>query len=407
MSTPWTARPMTRRSMLAGLGLGSAVALAACTTGASGSAGSSTGAASSTPTKPKAPDATITVSVPDGAADQPPTVPLTVTAAGGTLDVVTVSTPDGAAIAGQIDPATATWTPTEPLAYGAAYTVLATATNADNSATQVTSKFTTIAPTAQIYPGIGPLDGTTVGIAMPVRVYFDHAVTDRKAIEQQLTVTSTPAQPGAWCWFGDKEVHWRPQEYWQAGTKVQVDVKIFGVNAGGGAWGKTNRTISFKVGAAKVSRCDTNEHQLHCFENGQLVRSIPVAAGKEEQGRYTHSGIHVVIDKKEKMTMDSTTYGLALDAGGYQTEVEWATRISNNGEFVHAAPWSIADQGVRNVSHGCLNASPENAQWFQKWSQIGDPVEITGTPVPLTEADGDIFDWVIDWPTWQQGSANK
>ncbi|WP_228389151.1 L,D-transpeptidase [Cumulibacter manganitolerans] len=407
MSTPWTARPMTRRSLLAGLGLGSAVALAACTTGAAGGSGRPSASTSPTPTKPKLPDATISVSVPDGAADQPPTVPLTVTAAGGTLDVVTVSTADGAKIEGKIDPATATWTASEPLAYDAKYTVLATATNADNSATQVTSKFSTVAPTARIYPGIGPLDGTTVGVAMPIRVYFDHAVSDRKAIEEHLKVTATPAQTGSWCWFGDKEVHWRPQGYWQAGSTVQVDVKIFGVDAGKGAWGKTDRSIKFKVGAAHVSRCNTAEHQLYCFENGQLVKSIPVAAGKEEVGRYTHSGIHVVIDKQQKMTMDSTTYGLALDAGGYQTEVAWATRISNNGEFVHAAPWSLADQGVRNVSHGCLNASPDDAKWFLQWSQIGDPVEITGTPVPLTQADGDIYDWTIDWATWQQGSALK
>lgn len=406
MSISWNDKPLSRRSVLAGLGVGSLTALAACTTGSPSKGDTPGSSGSSTSSKAKAAAATIAVSIPDAAADVAP-VGLTVTATGGQLDAVALTRAAGQPVEGAIDAATATWKPTAPLEYGAKYTVIATASNPDGDATQVTSSFTTVEPAKQIFPGIGPLDGMVVGIAMPVRVYFDHAVTDRKTVEQNLAVTPTPAQPGGWNWISDTEVHWRPQEYWQAGTTVKVDVNIFGVNAGNGAWGKQNRSITFTTGKAQVAKCDTNEHQLHCYENGALVNSIPISAGKEEPGRYTKSGIHVVTDKKESMTMDSTTYGLALDAGGYQTDVKWATRISNNGEFVHAAPWSIGDQGVRNVSHGCLNASPANAKWFLQWSQVGDPVEITGSPVQLSMADGDIFDWTIDWPTWQAGSANK
>ncbi|WP_225984101.1 L,D-transpeptidase [Epidermidibacterium keratini] len=394
---------MPRRAMLGGLGAGSLVALSACTTGSSKPAPDE--AASSS--KKAAPEATVTSSVADGAAEVNPAQPLTVTASDGTLESVTVTDSAGTPIDGVLDEAKTTWTAGVPLAYASAYTVAAVANNTDGKTTNYQSAFTTVTPTAQIFPGIGPLDGTTVGIAMPVRVYLDSAVADRKAFEQAMTVTSTPAQTGAWSWFSDTEVHWRPQTYWQAGTTVKVDINIFGVAAGNGAYGKENRSISFTVGKAQVSKCNTNEHYYYCYEGDQQVNSFPISAGLEEEGRYTKSGIHVVIDKKEKMTMDSTTYGLALDAGGYQTEVEWATRISNNGEFVHAAPWSLADQGVRNVSHGCINASPENAKWFQQWAQIGDPVEITGTPVPLTAADGDIFDWTLSWDEWVAGSANK
>ena len=395
-------RDRSRRSVLAGLGLGSALALAACTVGGPRDRAKGDAAASS---PPPAPAATLTCSIADGSLDLPPSTPLSITAAGGALDSVDVTSSAGTVVDGVIDEATATWVASGPLEYDTTYTVTAGASNSDGKVTELAATFSTVAPDAQIFPSIGPLDGTLVGIAMPIRVYFDHAVADRKTVQQNLAVTPTPAQVGGWNWISDTEVHWRPQEYWQPGTSVQVDVNLFAVNAGNGAWGKVNRTITFDIGAHKVATCDTTEHQLHCFENGQLVKSIPIAAGKEEPGRYTKTGIHVVTDKKPKMTMDSTTYGLALDAGGYQTEVEWATRISNNGEFVHAAPWSLADQGVRNVSHGCLNASPENAKWYQQWCQIGDPVEITGTPVPLTQADGEIFDWTIDWATWQQGSA--
>ena len=100
------------------------------------------------------------------------------------------------------------------------------------------------------------------------------------------------------------------------------------------------------------------------------------------------------------MTMDSTTYGLALDAGGYRTPVKFATRISNGGEFVHAAPWSVAQQGRENVSHGCVNLSPANAQWFYGISQPGDIVQVTGTPVHLSGRDTDIPDWTIPWSQW-------
>lgn len=405
MRRAWSDQTFSRRSMLAGLGVGSTLALAACTTGSPKDGASTDSASPSGSSKAKAAAATLTASIADGSADLSPATPLTVTAAGGTLDSVTVATSQGVPVEGAIDPATATWTATGPLEYGQSYSVTATATNPDGESTELTSGFATITPSAQIFPSIGPLDGTVVGKAMPVRVYFDKAVTDRAAVEQSLAITPTPAQTGAWCWFSDTEVHWRPQEYWQAGTTVKVDVNIFGVNAGNGAWGKTSRTISFSVGQDKHAVCDTPTHQLHCYENGAVVKSMPISSGLEVEGRYTKNGIHVVADKKAAMTMDSTTYGLALDAGGYQTEVQWATRISNNGEFVHSAPWSIGDQGVRNVSHGCINASPANAKWYFDWAQIGDPLEVTGSPVPLTQADGDIFDWTVDWATWQQGSA--
>lgn len=403
MSRGWDPSERSRRSVLAGLGLGALLVLGACTVG---SPRDGTGKAEPEPSsEPQAPPATLTSSITDGATDVPPSTPLSITATGGVLDSVEVTTATGTLVEGAIDAAAGTWTQVALLEYDTTYTVVATASNEAGAHSELHATFSTVAPSAQIFPSIGPLDGMLVGIAMPVRVYFDHAVTDRKAMQQSMAVTATPAQAGAWNWISDTEVHWRPQQYWLAGTNVKVDVNIFGVPAGNGVWGKVNRSISFDIGAHKVTTCDTNEHQLHCFENGQLVKSFPIAAGKEEPGRYTHSGIHVVTDKKPKMTMDSTTYGLALDAGGYQTEVEWATRISNNGEFIHAAPWSLADQGIRNVSHGCINASPANAKWYQQWCQIGDPVEITGTPVPLTQADGDIFDWTIDWSTWQQGSA--
>lgn len=398
---------LSRRQVLGGVSVAGLLVLSACTGTPKESRSGSSAAASSTSAKPKTPAAQLAIAIPDGSADVSPATPVAVNVTGGTITSVVVTDQKGTPVNGAADATGAAWANTDPLAYGATYTVTAAAQNADGDPVSATSTFTTVTPKSQVFPSIGPLDGTTVGVGMPIRVYFDAPATDRKTVEAALAVTPTPAQAGSWNWISDTEVHWRPQVYWEAGTAVKVDVNILGVDFGNGAWGKTNRSIGFTVGDAIVSTADTQTHQMVVRKNGVVLRTVPIAAGKEVPGRYTHNGVHVVSDKKAKMTMDSTTFGLALDAGGYQSEVEWATRISNNGEFVHSAPWSIGDQGVRNVSHGCLNVSPANAKWFFDLSTAGDIVEVTGSPVPLTQADGDIFDWTIPWDTWVQGTANK
>ena len=106
---------------------------------------------------------------------------------------------------------------------------------------------------------------------------------------------------------------------------------------------------------------DAKTHRMKVYVNGKLTKDFPASLGKEVSGRYSHSGVHIVTEKKRSMTMDSTTFGLALDAGGYKVPVQFATRISNSGEFVHSAPWSVAQQGKQNVSHGCVNLSPADA----------------------------------------------
>lgn len=334
-----------------------------------------------------------------------PTTPVSVDALHGTLTSVTVSTPAGEPLQGAIAADGLSWQTDSPLEYSSTYTVVARADGEDGQRTTTRSTFTTIEPDALVFPSIGPLDGTTVGVGMPVRVYFDAPVSDRATVQQHLSVTATPAQEGAWSWFSDTEVHWRPKVYWQAGTEVTVATSLFGVDMGGGAWGKVDREINFSVGPAHVSVANAQTFEMEVYDGGVLVKTIPVSMGATEGGWHTKSGPHVVLDKERKMTMDSTTYGLALDAGGYQTEVEFATRISNNGEFVHSAPWSVEDQGVRNVSHGCINASPADAEWFFGFSQPGDVVEVVGTPVLLGSSDGDIYDWALTWDQWLAGSA--
>lgn len=378
-------------------------AVAGCTSSGSGGGdkGTAAGGASSTSSQPQAEPATVAVLPVANAAAVAPADPVKVTATGGRLTSVTVSSAAGA-VKGALDAAETTWTSSGDLGFGARYTVTAEATNATGQATTKTSAFTTAKAGRTIFPAVAPLRGTTVGVGMPIRVFFDHPVTDRKAALARMKVTTSVPTVGGWHWFSDSEVHWRPKVYWKSGTKVALDTDLRGVKLGAGTYGSENadRHIDFTIGASHVSVADAKTHRIKVYVNGKLTKNFPASLGKEVKGRYTHTGVHVVTEKKAAMTMDSSTYGLALDAGGYKTPVKFATRISNSGEFVHAAPWSVAQQGSSNVSHGCVNLSPANAQWFFGTSQPGDVVSITGTPVPLTAKDTDVPDWTVPWSQW-------
>jgi lipoprotein-anchoring transpeptidase ErfK/SrfK len=383
-------------------------AMAGCTSGsgsgsAAGGAGGkpAAGGGSSADGQPQAEPATVSVLPAADAASVAPADPVTVTAKGGTLTTVSVSG-TGGTVKGTLDAAKTTWTSTGDLGFGARYTVTAAATNATGQTTTKTSAFTTAKASRTVFPAVSPLRGTTVGVGMPIRVFFDNPVTDRKAALARMKVTTSVPTTGAWHWFSDTEVHWRPKVYWRAGTRVALDTDLRGVSLGPGTYGSENadRHIDFTIGASHVSIADARTHRMKVYVNGKLTKDFPASLGKEVKGRYTHTGVHIVTEKKRSMTMDSTTFGLALDAGGYKVPVQFATRISNSGEFVHSAPWSVAQQGSSNVSHGCVNLAPANAAWFFGISQPGDVVSVTGTPVPLTSKDTDVPDWNIRWSQW-------
>ena len=229
----------------------------------------------------------------------------------------------------------------------------------------------------QTYPSFVPTNGQTVGVGMPVVIRFDVPVANQASIERHLKVTSQPAQVGAFHWISSQEVHWRPKNYWRPGTDVTVKADIGGVPAGNGIYGQMDRTQRFHVGDAMVSKVDMNTHQMRVFRNGKLVRNIPITTG--EQPKFTtRSGIKVISEKYRTKRMNSETIGIDPDsADGYDLDdVEYAMRVTNSGEFVHAAPWSVGDQGSANVSHGCTGMSTENAEWLYNNSNVGDVVAV-------------------------------
>jgi lipoprotein-anchoring transpeptidase ErfK/SrfK len=349
----------------------------------------------------------VEVSPADGVIDVSPTVPLEISVTDGELTEVSVVDGAGAEVTGSVadspeDPAVDVWTPETPLAYGSRYTLTATAEGEDAEPVEAASTFTTVTPQRQLTPSIGPLDGQTVGVGMPIRVYFGQPVTDKAAVETHLRVTSSTPTDGAWNWFSDTEVHFRPSQYWPADTDVTLDADLYGVDLGGGVWGEQDRTVSFRIGERHVSIADADTHQMEVYDGDQLVQTFPISAGSPDNPSY--NGAHVVTEMNRDRVMDSSTYGVPVDSpGGYRTPVEYAVRISDSGEFVHAAPWSVAQQGRENVSHGCINLSTENARWFFQFSQPGDVVEIRGSDAGTLRSP--VFDWTIPWEEWQAGSA--
>lgn len=404
-----TSRSIASRGRLAAAGLLGALGLvtalvAGCSSGPpAASANNAGGGAGDSEQQQPAPKAiSLAVAPADQTAAYSPAQPVTVTATDGTLTTVSLTNPDGKQVAGQLGPNGQTWSSTESLGYGKTYTLTANGTGADGRTASATSTFTTLKPRTLTYPSMNPLEGQIVGIGQPLAVYFDEPIVNKKAAEQSITVQTTPKVEGAFYWFSDKEVHWRPQHYWAPGTQVVTDIKVYGKDLGNGVFGQEDRRISFAIGDAFVAEADGVTHQVVVKVNGAVVKTMPTSMGK--QSAPTSTGVHVVTDKHPKKIMDSSSYGVPVDSpDGYRTEVDWAVRISNSGIFTHSAPWSLGDQGHRNVSHGCLNLSPANAKWFFDNSKKGDVVVIANSGGPALRSYDGFGDWNVPWSEWLAG----
>ncbi len=363
---------------------------------------------------PAVPAARVALRPGNGARDVSLTTPVSVTAADGTLRSVTVRNDAGKEVAGRLSADRLTWTSAEPLGYAKSYLVTAVATNSAGQQTRATAQFSTVTPATFTLPYLFPGHSVRhVGIGQPITVHFDEPIADRPAAERALHVTATPATRGGWHWFDSQNVHWRPRTYWKPGTRVTVEAKVYGVHVGNGIYGQQDVRASFAVGPARVATIDDRTHMMTVRIGGKVVRHIPVSMGRggsvTVKGRTiyftTASGPHVVQEKYAIKEMSSESYGLPVDSPlGYKEKIPLAVRVSGDGEFVHAASWSVADQGVRNVSHGCINISPANADWFYHTFAYGDIVDIKNTGATLRPGNK-YGDWMVSWSDWLAGSA--
>lgn len=420
-------RTMTRRSA-GGLAvaLGAAVVLAGCTgtrstAVAPGSASPTTPPSRSTaapagplpasaaPTPPPVPALAVVTSFTDGVAGVRPDRPVGVTVGAGPvgrLTKVSLTSAAGAVVTGSTSANGQRWTSTGRLAPSTTYTLTATGTVTPGTrGVGSTSRrtFTTIRPTASLRASVAPLDGTTVGVGMPIIVVFSARVTDRAAVQRALHVTAGRPVAGSWNWIDSTTVHYRPTTYWPAHTSVRLQADLVGVDAGAGVWGTKDRDISFTIGRSVVDRVDLKRHVMGVYIDGRLARTLPITGGKD--GFSTRSGTKVIMEKYRVKHMDAATTGIEPGSPNYyQVDAPFAMRVTNSGEFLHGAPWSTGSQGSANVSHGCVGMSLADAEWLFDQSKVGDVVQVTGSTRAIEPGNG-WSDWNVSWTRWAAGSA--
>lgn len=233
-------------------------------------------------------------------------------------------------------------------------------------------------------PSFNPVNGALVGVAKPIIINFQRPIANRPLAEQAIRISSSPAVAGAFYWTTDTQVRWRPYKFWPARTIVNIDA--------------SGAKSSFRVGDSLIATIDDTTHQMTVTRNGKVEKVMPISMGMDNGIHETKNGTYYVLEKFPDLVMDSSTYGVPINSEyGYKIKVPWAVRIDNSGGFVHGAPWSVGDQGKRNVSHGCINLSPANAKWFYDNFGSGDPIVVKNSGGGLyTTPDGaDDWQWTL------------
>src|SRR3954467_9276983 len=320
----------------------------------------------------------------------------------GALTTVTVTSVDGNPVAGVLSPDATQWPRTTRLIPKTRYVAQVVADAGDVR----TLRFRTTDSNKHLTALLSPGDGDTVGVGSPVIVLFSRPVPDgkRAVVEKRLAVSTTPDVVGAWHWLNSQQLHWRPPTYWKSGTDVTVSSDLDKLYFGSGVWGSGAHQTTFHIGRSHISRVDVARHEMYVYDNGHLVKTFPISAGRDQYP--TKNGVHITFEKSQVVTMDSATVGIPRNSpDGYYEKVYWDVRISYGGAFVHAAPWSVAEQGLVNVSHGCVNLSSENATWFYNFSQRGDVVDVSNSGEAVAPACPGMADWNMSWKQWVAGDA--
>lgn len=302
----------------------------------------------------------------------------------------------------------AAWFSAYDLVADSTYELSATATSADGEEHDFTSTVNVSAGDASPMSVRTTLsDDQTVGVGAPIILSFGSTVAKqyRDDIEHRLSVKVTDEDgkkrkvEGSWAWLPDdpqSRLHFRPKDFWPAHSKVSVDVPLKNVPTTTNTVGQNDLTLDFDIGRKQVVKADAKSHRMVVTRDGKEVMNFPASLGADKSPSY--NGTHVVMSKSADYTMTSEQWD-------YETDVRWAVRIHNNGEFIHAAPWSTGVQGSANVSHGCINLSTTRAKQYYDSAIFGDPVEITGSKVSLSTSASDISDWVYGWDDWKKMSA--
>jgi lipoprotein-anchoring transpeptidase ErfK/SrfK len=361
-------------------------------TGATGTGATGTGAAKPKPSPTPKPAAIVTIT-PGNAKAADPSTGISVTVAGGTLKSVKVAT-TGDPVTGTYAANHASWNSTWALNVSQSYTVTATAIAKKTGATVIkTSTFKTLTPGSTFYTEIFEGYKETYGVGMPITLTFSQPIKNKAAVERAIELQTSKPVVGAWYWDGDETLDFRPRAYWPAHTTVSFTGHFDGVEAANGMYGFHTLTQTFNIGASVVAVASTQTHKTQIYIDGKLKYNWDVSTGKS--GDDTPDGSYLTIEKANPVRMTGP---------GYDLLVPWSVRFTFSGDYYHDAYWSVGEQGFENVSHGCVNLSPANAETYYKLAVPGDPITIKGSPRPGTWDNG-WTEWFLTWAQLLKGSA--
>ncbi len=382
----------SRRARLGVIAMTGAAALlaAACSSAPGHQAGGNTGHASPSVSPP----AQLTITPANGSKHVNPSKGITVAAIQGKISNVTVATGSDA-VPGVLAPGGQSWQTKWPLRPSTKYSVTATAVNPSGKTVTATSSFRTLTPSATM-SAITALGDQTYGVGMPIMITFSSPVTPahRAAVEKAIEIKSSKPVTGAWMWDGNEALDFRTQVYWPQHTNVSFVAHFNGLEFAPGVFGTANLSQAFHIGNSLIGVTSTRTHHTRIYWKNKLFAVWPDSSGMP--GDDTADGTYLTIEKANPTLMSGPGY--------HNVPVYWSVRFTWSGNYYHAAPWSLYEQGFTNVSHGCVNLSPTNAETYYNWAVPGDPITITGSPSTGIWNDG-YTEWFYSWNQLLKHSA--
>jgi lipoprotein-anchoring transpeptidase ErfK/SrfK len=338
-----------------------------------------------------------------------------VTVSDGTLTQVTMTTADGQSVKGTLAGDGKSWKPDAQLERSTTYKIAATAKDTEGLEAHENSSFTTVSPANSFIGNFTPEDGSTVGVGMPVSINFNKAITDKKAVQSGITVTSSSGQEVVGHWFNGQRLDFRPDQYWQEGSTVTLKLNLDGVEGADGVFGVQQKTVTFKIGRNQVSTVDASAKTMTVTQDGKTIKTIPISAGAPDNP--TYNGQMVISEKFKETRMDGSTVGFKKKDGKGEYDIKdvpHAMRLSTSGTFIHGNYWG-ADSifGSANTSHGCVGLNDvkgagdanQPAAWLYNNTIVGDVVIVKNSQDRTIQPDNGLNGWNLNWSQWQAGSA--
>ncbi|MGP4010945.1 L,D-transpeptidase [Streptomyces sp. 4N124] len=361
---------------------------------------------------PKTSAAKIVISAKDGSTSASINTTGVKVSGGKLTDVKMTVAGAGTAVPGEVSADGSGWKPKEQLERGTKYQISATAKDSKGKTAAANSIFTTVSSANSFIGTYTPDDGKTVGAGMPVSFNFDKVISDKKAVQSHITVTSSSGQKVVGHWFGAQRLDFRPEEYWKAGSKVTMKIDLDGVEGANGVYGVQKKTVTFTIGRSQVSTVDVNTQTMTVVRDGKTIKSVPISAGSAQHT--TYNGQMVISEKFTQTRMNGTTVGFG---GEYDIpDVPHAMRLTTSGTFIHGNYWYNKGNppfGREGTSHGCVGLADvqgaqgdTQAKWFYDNSLVGDVVIVKNSPDKTVAPDNGLNGWNMSWSQWLGGSAD-